>query len=385
MSDALRLPPHPNLEQYRKLAKELQSACRSGTIREWAAELDEETAAIEHRWRKFQEQQPRAAACLLADVQFFLARLHGFASWPKFARHIREVTLAGSPDAAFESAADAIIQGDVRSLETLLREHPALVRARSAWEHRSTLLHYVSANGVEDFRQKTPQNIVDITRILLDAGADVNAESDAYGGRSTTLGLTATSYHPDAAGVQIPLLELLLDRGARIDGADGASTVSACLHNGRGPAAEFLASRGARLDLEGVSGVGRLDLVQSFFAEDGTLIPPANSRQMSDGFAWACEFGRIRVVEFLLQRGMAVEARLPVHGATGLHWAALHAHADIVKLLLERGARVDVRDDSFDGTSLDWALHARGRSRDRSYDETVELLTRAGSPPSESV
>ena len=57
-------------------------------------------------------------------------------------------------------------------------------------EHRSTLLHYVSANGVEDFRQKTPANIVEITRLLLKAGADVNAESESYGGRSTTLGLT---------------------------------------------------------------------------------------------------------------------------------------------------------------------------------------------------
>jgi hypothetical protein len=25
--------------------------------------------------------------CLLADAQFFVARCHGFASWPKFAKH----------------------------------------------------------------------------------------------------------------------------------------------------------------------------------------------------------------------------------------------------------------------------------------------------------
>jgi hypothetical protein len=30
MSDALRLPPRPDLEQYRKLAKDFQSACKSG-------------------------------------------------------------------------------------------------------------------------------------------------------------------------------------------------------------------------------------------------------------------------------------------------------------------------------------------------------------------
>jgi len=37
--------------------------------------------------------------------------------------------------------------------------------------HHATLLHYVGANGIESFRQKTPANAVDIARLLLDAGA----------------------------------------------------------------------------------------------------------------------------------------------------------------------------------------------------------------------
>jgi ankyrin repeat protein len=139
-------------------------------------------------------------------------------------------------------AVDAIVRCDVARLKNLLSENPELVHARSTREHRSTLLHYVSANGVEDFRQKTPKKIIEIAKLLLDAGADVNAESDAYGGRSTTLGLTATSCNPEVAGVQLPLLELLIERGAAIAGSDSASGVVACLHNGRGQAAEFLAS-----------------------------------------------------------------------------------------------------------------------------------------------
>src|SRR5262249_56558477 len=91
----------------------------------------------------------------------------------------------------------------------------------------------------------------------------------------TTLGLTATSWHPKNAGVQIPLMELLIDHGAIIDGPDGGSAVNGCLHNGRGEAAEFFASHGARLDLEGAAGVGRLDVVKSFFNNDGSLEPPA--------------------------------------------------------------------------------------------------------------
>jgi ankyrin repeat protein len=259
-----------------------------------------------------------------------------------------------------------------------------LARARSAREHRSTLLHYVSANGVEDFRQKTPKNIVEITKLLLKFGADVNAESDAYGGRSTTLGLAATSWHPENAGVQLPLMEVLIDHGAIIDGPDGCSAVNACLHNGRGQAAEFLASRGARLDLEGAAGVGRLDVVASFFHEDGSLKPPATQKQLTDGFAWACEFGRTRVVDFLLQRGMKVDAKLRHNGQTGLHWAAYGGHTDIVKLLIEHGAPIEAKDESYGGTALGWALYAWGNSTGRhrdeggSYYEVVASLVRAG-------
>src|SRR5207302_1310226 len=111
--------------------------------------------------------------------------------------------------------------------------------------------------------------------------------------------------------------------------------VNGCLHNGRGAAAQFLAGRGARLDLEGAAGVGRLDVVKSFFTDDGSLKAPATPKQMKAGFAWACEFGRTDVVEFLLQRGMEAEAKLNEEGSeTGLHWAAYEGHADIVRLLL---------------------------------------------------
>jgi len=205
MSDALPLPPRPNLEQYKKLAKDFQRACKSSdssAIRQWAArwvetitrlqgveitpqtlsEIHREAERIEQRWHKFKKTDDRGARCLLADAQFFVAREHGFASWPKFAAHVETLTRGNSPVANFEAAVDAIISGDTATLRTLLHKHPELVRARSTREHRSTLLHYVSANGVEDFRQKTPKNTVEIAEMLLKAGADVNAESEAYGG-----------------------------------------------------------------------------------------------------------------------------------------------------------------------------------------------------------
>ena len=309
------------------------------------------------------------------------ARCHGFDSWPKFTRHLEALARANSPLSQFEAAADAIVGGDIETLRKLLRENPELVRTRSTREHQSTLLHYVSANGIEDFRQKTPSNIVGIARLLLDAGSDVNAESEAYGGRSTTLGLTATSYHPDAAGVQLALMDLLIERGAGIHGPD--TGVNACLHNGRGEAAEYLAGRGARLDLEGAAGVGRLDIVKSYFDDAGRSNPASTRQQLIDGFTWACEFGRNRVIAFLLEHGVTVDAKLK-GGETGLHWAAYEGHADTIRLLLERGASVDTTDETHGGTPLGWALYAWGNRRPRererrSYYETVALLVRAGS------
>jgi ankyrin repeat protein len=248
----------------------------------------------------------------------------------------------------------------------------------------------VGANGVEGYRQKTPKNAVKVAEILLEAGAEVDADLD-YGstGRrrypervgSTTLGMVATSIHPAVAGVQTALLETLLDAGASVDGVPGAwNPLIAALHNGRGHAAEFLARRGARMDLEGAAGAGRLDLVKSFFKKDGSLKANATKAQMESGFAWACEYGRTRVVAFLLRKGIEVGAK--PHGETGLHWAAYCGHSEIVKLLLKRKARVDLKDQTHGGTPLGWALYGwcnpPPEAKRACYYEAVALLVAAG-------
>ena len=120
-----------------------------------------------------------------------------------------------------------------------------------------------------------------IAELLLNTGADVNAMADLYGG-STTLALVATSVHPERAGVQTALLQLLLDHGATIDTANSPAgpLINICLANGRAQAAEFLASRGANLDLEAAAGLGRLNIVKSYFDESGARRQDSN--QWSD-------------------------------------------------------------------------------------------------------
>jgi len=336
------------------------------------------------------ESEIRKARVTLADAQSIVARWHGFESWPKLTKHVELLNRKDSRTLQFELAVEAIIAGDFTTLESLLRENPELARTRSTREHHATLLHYVSANGVEGYRQKTPKNVVEITEILLGAGAEVDVDLD-YGSMgkktypertgSTTLGLAATSFHPAEAGVQIALLETLLNAGASVNGLPGGwNPLIAALHNGRGDAAEFLASRGARMDLEGAAGVGRIDLVKNFFRKNGRLKVNATKTQMEAGFAWACEYGRTRVVAFLLQKGIDVSAKR--HGQTGLHWAAYGGHSDLVKSLLKRKAILNEKDEAHDGTPLGWALYGwcnpPPEAHHSDYYEVVRLLVAAG-------
>jgi ankyrin repeat protein len=337
--DATELPARPNLEQYRKQAKELLKACKSG-----------DSAAIQ----RIKRLHPRSNTYTLADAQLTIAREHAFESWPKFAKHIEALTQESSPVSQFESAVDAIVTGDAVTLRRLLDESPELIRERSTRMHRATLLDYVAANGFEDYRQKSPKNAVEILEILLSAGAEVDAVADTYG-KSTTLGLVASSVHPKQAGVQIALLETLLDAGAGIDGILGeASPVLSALRNGRAEAAEFLSQHGARLDLEAAAGVGRLDVVETFFEADGALKAPATKTQMESAFLWACEYGRNGVVDFLLQRGIDPHAQGHT-GQTGLHWAVVGGQLATIKLLLERGAPLEA-ENRYGGTALGQAL-----------------------------
>jgi hypothetical protein len=335
----------------------------------------------------FATEQPPARAGGLApdydggDARAIILRTHFFETWPAFETFRDELRREGSAIARFEAAADAIVTGDLVTLDRLLTEDPTLVHARSPRTHRSALVHYVAANGVEYFRQRTPPNIVAVAHRVLDAGADVNATADMYGGNATTFGLFATSILPVLAGVLDEGLQSLLDRGASI--GSGAALINACHANGRPEAAEWLAARGLDLDLEAAAGVGRLDAVQLFFTDSGAL-QNATPEQMRRGFAWACEYGKARVVEFLLRQGMDVGARLPNHGQTGLHWAAGSGYPDVARLLLDHGASVHARDEAFGVTPLAWAIHGwlegprRGSTPD-DYYRVVRMLVSAGS------
>ncbi len=295
--DTLPLPPSPSLEQYKKRAKALVGAAESSdpaAVREWARKwleslasslgadiitpfvrdsIDRAVAHIEARVRDRRGSKP----FLLADAQHLIAEAHGYESWGAFAQHVEEAEGKRKPHDDFELAADAVVNGDLATLESLVRKNPELVRARSRRVHRATLLHYVAANGVEDFRQKTPKNAVAIARFLLEAGSDVDASAETYDGGhwQTTMNLLVSSAHPAGAGLMPALVDVLVDHGAAISGmGDDESPMMTALDFGYGDAAETLARRGARVNnVVTAAALGRLDLVRRFVVDKNTVAP----------------------------------------------------------------------------------------------------------------
>ena len=397
--EALPLTPRPNLEQYRKLAKDLVKTCRSGgasAVRAWAAAwveqlarrwpglktLDSEANIKRHangvgEFASAQLSTGPSKKCALTTAQFVIARTHGFLSWPKFVKHLESLGRSNSPVAAFERAVSAVVAGDTATLKRLLREHPALARAESMREHRATLLHYVSANGVEGYHQVSPKNSAEIAEILLNAGADVDATSDVYQGKCTPLGLVATSSPPFDAGVQRDVIEVLLAHGARMDlrGSVGhdSSLVHGCLANGQPQAAEYLASRGAPVGLVEAAGLGDVDRVRA-------LVSGTASAKLREAFSMACAYGRVGVVEFLLANGVGVddEMRGFGEGHTGLHVAAYQGHLELATTLLRHGASVDAIDKTWKTTPLTWALTGWDRRPSPHHYDIVAALVTAG-------
>jgi ankyrin repeat protein len=316
------------------------------------------------RFRELGVEAVRGATLSHDDARLVVARSYGFEDWPylaTFADLVRE----DDDVATFERAVETIVDGDLASLQRLLAEHPSLIRARSMRRHRATLLHYIAANGVEGMRQRTPANIVDIARALLDAGAEPDALADMYDSSCTTMSMLVSSAHPAQAGVQGVLAELLIDRGSAFvgRGTNWQSSLKTALAFGYTETADVLVRRGAPVDdIVTAAGLGRLE-------DTRRMYPASDADARHAALALAAQLGRTDVVRFLLSSGEDPDRFNPAgfHAhSTPLHQAAFAGHLDTVRALVAGGARRDQRDTLYHGTPLDWAHHG-GRTAVSEY------------------
>ncbi len=350
-----RLSFRASPEEYQRLAEGLFDELKSG----------DGSAAWRFKWEhpRFRGKSVtdvRAATLGLADAQVVVAQEHAFDTWADLVEFTEAARREG-PVERFERAADAVVAGDVSTLRTMLREDPDLIRARSKRRHHATLLHYVAANGIEGGRQRTPGNAVEVAKVLLDVGAEVDALADMYDNQCTTMSMLVSSSPPAEAGLQTALAETLLDYGAALDGpgSEWTSAIQTALAFGFLKTAEALARRGSRVDdLPVAAGLGRLE-------DAARLLPAADGPSRHAALALAAQHGHADVVRLLLDAGEDPNRYNPDghHShSTPLHQAVWAEKSEVVALLVERGARLDIRDTIYQGTPLGWAEYGKKKA-----------------------
>ncbi|MFC4819515.1 ankyrin repeat domain-containing protein [Dokdonella ginsengisoli] len=275
-------------------------------------------------------------------------------------------------DARFRAALAAFDAGDEAALRRVLAEHPGLGAERleepGAWLReqvgealdgyfrRPFLLWFAAGNPVRGGR--LPPNAASLAAILIEAAR----RDDAEGLRDQlehTLELVASGRVARESGVQIALLDVLIDAGARP--GDGLAALGA----GHLQAAAHLLERGGTLGLAGALCLGRFD-------EAPRLAAGASAGERQDALIAAAVNARPDAQAWLLAFGVDVDARgSGIHPhATALHQAVAAGCLPAVQRLVEAGARLDVRDTVHRGTPLDWARYA-GQAQIASYLEAA--------------
>jgi ankyrin repeat protein len=229
---------------------------------------------------------------------------------------------------------DAAEQGNGEKLKKILQRNPALLHTCD--RYNKTPLHLTVEN-----------NHIEATQLLLDANADLEAE--------TSWGMTPLQWAANC---------------------------------GSSASAELLLARGATMNLWVASALGKLEAVQSFWKSETELLenvgqPRAQHNEndewlklapsenyyeiISDAFYIACRNGKVSVAEFLVVKGADINYK-GFFGGTGLHWAALNGHFAMVEFLIQHNADLHILDDEYALTAMAWA-------KEGGHQNVIALLT----------
>ena len=205
------LPDRPNLEQYKKQAKELARAARRAPSRRPRPHPPPPPPRLRN------QQSDQLPAITLADAQLVLAREHGFTSWPQFAAHLETlriirsvenlpdpvntfIEVAASPATAGTAPArsstpsssspaiphvataniyTAAVLADEPTVRNFLAQDPALATATGG-PHNWDALTYLCFSRYLRLDQSRSDAFVPTARALLDAGASANTGWTEY-------------------------------------------------------------------------------------------------------------------------------------------------------------------------------------------------------------
>ena len=317
------------------------------------------------RFASASDEAIKQAEFTLDDARLVLAREHGFADWPALVAHLERLA-QGKVIEPFRTAFQAIKDNDLKVFKQSLASYSEL--ATTPGTNGNGLLHLAA-----DFGR------VEMVRLLLDAGADINMANNKGWTLLHILACAAVNGQSGGQERLVSYIDALLAAGADVTaeahGAGGTPLMQA-LFWGHRLQAERLAQEGIfPYNLRAVAGLGRVDLMPEFFNPDGSLkleagqkrefhrphsgFPPwtpGDNRQeiLDEALVYAARSGRIQALAYLLGQGANIDGE-PYNG-TALFWAVSCNQTDTVHWLLEQGADVHFI-ASFGGEKNITALH----------------------------
>ncbi|KIJ32711.1 hypothetical protein M422DRAFT_112480, partial [Sphaerobolus stellatus SS14] len=213
-----------------------------------------------------------------------------------------------------------------------------------------------------------------ILTLLLEAGADVNAEDNTQLGgalsRAASYGFTE-------------IVKILLERGAETTGIAGANALTtACLEGGHLNIIKLLLDRGAEVNIVGGDSGTALqaavwnkhtDVLVKLLLEYGADVD-AQGGFFGDAFHAACHYGDMEVIKCLLEAGADIQAECGTYG-TALQAASLPGHTEVIKFLLDQQVPINAQKS---GGKYGNALQAAAFG---GHTEIVRTLLKNGASP----
>jgi ankyrin repeat protein len=333
-----------NIEYYDGRAFGLHSVYQTGQQR--ALKLIRQSHP---RFAGASDEEIKAADFTMNDARLVLAREHGFADWAALAAHVERLA-QGKVIEPFRVAFQAIKGNDLDTFKRTLSSHPEL--ATTPGTNGNGLLHLAT-----DFGR------VEMVRLLLEGGADINMANNKGWTMLHSVACTSVGNVPGGPEMVTGIIDSLLAAGADVTaeahGAGGTPLLQALFWGNRLQAERLAQEAINPHNLRTVAGLGRFDLMPTFFNPDGSLKPdagqkrafhrphsgfppwiPSDDRQeiVDEALVYAAKSGRTNVMDYLLAQGANIDGE-PYNG-TALFWAISTDQTETVRWLLDHAADV---------------------------------------------
>ena len=196
--------------------------------------------------------------------------------------------------------------------------------------------------------------LVEVVQLLLDKGADVNAQGGMYGNA-----LQAAAYSG-----KVEFFQLLLDKGADINAQGGVygNALQAAADRGKVRVFQLLLDEGADVNAQGgvygnalqaAAARGKVEVVQLLLDKGADV--NAQGGVYGNALQAAAARDKVKVVQLLLDKEADVNAQGGMHG-NALQAAAYDGKVEVVQLLLDKGADVNAQGEVY-GNTLQAAAH----------------------------